>query len=153
MVPRLSKAFTRSRVSFRQESILQLLVHAVTGALLSLGVFFLAPALVRVTFGEAYAPSAAVLRLLSPIPLFRSLNFGLGAMLTSSGRQVERTRSQAVAAIFNLAANLLVISPFGIPGVALVYTASEGLLCLGYLSTLRHTAKDWHNEPAQVSVE
>jgi O-antigen/teichoic acid export membrane protein len=143
MVPRLSRTHSRTRTGFVRSSILQLAAQFVTGTALSLALFFLAPILIELTFGSAYRQSAEVLRLLSPIPLFRSLNFGLGALLTSGERQAERTRSQAIAAIFNLAANLLVIGPFGIPGVALVYAASEGLLCLGYLASLFHMSKNW----------
>jgi O-antigen/teichoic acid export membrane protein len=73
-----------------------------------------------------------VLRLLSPILVLKSLNFGLAALLTAADFQSWRTTAQMVCAIFNVAANLVMIIHLGIVGVALVYMLSEALLLLGY---------------------
>ncbi|MBK9052239.1 MAG: polysaccharide biosynthesis C-terminal domain-containing protein [Chloroflexi bacterium] len=68
------------------------------------------------------------------MPLLHRLNFALGAVLTSGGRQSPRTKVQIAAAIFNVCANLLIIQPYGIIGVAIVYVLTELILTVGYLA-------------------
>jgi O-antigen/teichoic acid export membrane protein len=133
VVPVLSRTYVKARRSFKKKSVAQFVAQAVAGAALSVGIFLLAPVVINFVFGPAYESSAAILRLLSPIPFLRSLNFALGAMLASSNRQSQRTRVQLLCAVFNVLANLVVISPFGVAGVAVVYTLSELILFLGYL--------------------
>ncbi len=136
IVPVLSRTFTEKREAFRQIGWAQLAAQIGGGAVLSLLTFLFASFLIQATFGAAYAHSAQILTLLSPIPFLRSLNSALAALLTSSGNQGIRTRAQAASAIFNVAANLYVIMPFGIPGVAVVYVLSEILLAVGYFGSL-----------------
>ncbi len=132
-VPLLSRAYQElQRQRFVRYGLAQGVAQGIGGLVLSLLLFFFAPQIIRLVYGEAYAASAVILRLLSPIPLLRAGNFGLGAMLTSSNRQHTRSRVQVAAAVFNVAANLLVVRPFGLPGVAMVYVLSELLLLVGY---------------------
>jgi O-antigen/teichoic acid export membrane protein len=132
VMPRLSRAQAMPDRSFQRIGLAQFLMQGAVGAALSLLMFVLSPLLVQLVFGPAYALSAGVLQLLSPIPFLKSLNFGLGAILTASDRQRQRTVVQVLCALFNVVANLIVVGPVGIGGVAVVYTASEFFLCLGY---------------------
>ncbi len=133
VVPVLSSAYQGlRRKQFVQYGFAQGVAQGLCGLALSLALFFLAPQIIRLVYGEAYAASAVILRILSPIPLLRAGNFGLAAMLTSSNRQHTRSRVQVAAAAFNVAANLLVVRPLGLPGVATIYVLSELLLLLGY---------------------
>ena len=109
-----------------------LAAQAATGVALAAGLALLAPTAIEAVFGTAYAPSAAIVRLLSPLLIAKSLSFGLGAILTASRRQAARTLVQLAVAGFNISANLAIIGAFGLSGVALVYVASEVLLCAGY---------------------
>lgn len=131
-VPLLSKFYVESKSLFRKMSILQILVQALLGLTMSIVFFAIAPVLITIVFGEAYQSSGLILQFLSPIPFFRSLNFGLGALLTTANHQKERTKVQVLCALFNVIANLIVIVPFGVLAVAVVYTLSEVLLALGY---------------------
>jgi O-antigen/teichoic acid export membrane protein len=137
VMPCLSRAQAMPDRSFQRIGLAQFLVQGAVGAALSLLMFVLSPLLVQLVFGPAYALSAGVLQLLSPIPFLKSLNFGLGAILTASGRQRQRTKVQVLCALFNVVANLIVVGPIGLGGVAVVYTASEFFLCLGYGYTVR----------------
>jgi O-antigen/teichoic acid export membrane protein len=137
MVPLLSKYYQRVRQSFKRYGILQLVLQALSGMLLSIFVFEFAPMIVRMVFGPAYQASGIVFRWLSPILFIKSLNFGLGAVLTAGNNQTWRTTVQVVSAAFNLAANLAIVFPLGILGVVLVYILSELILLLGYSISTR----------------
>ncbi|MAT97146.1 MAG: hypothetical protein CL608_08390 [Anaerolineaceae bacterium] len=128
ILPLLSKAFQQDLGKFNRHGILQLFIQATTGALISLGLFIFADDLLTLIFREAYLGSAQYLRLLSPIPFLRALNFGVGTMLTASNRQALNTRVQMIVAAFNVIANLAVISPFGLAGISIVYVISDTLL-------------------------
>lgn len=132
VVPTLARLSKRPDQEFRRFALTQLLVQALIGVLLFVGVLALAPWLIRIVLGPNYAASAETLRLLSPILLFKSLSFGLGAWLTAGGEQASRTRIQVYIAVLNLFANLAIITQFGVTGIAVVYVISEVLLALGY---------------------
>jgi len=136
-VPILSRAHRDANPRFLRLSTLQLLGQSGVGVLLSVLLWALAPTLIHFVFGPGYELSALSLRLLSPLLLLKSVNFGLGAVLTSSGWQARRATAQTACAVFNVAANLVVIRPFGVAGVALVYVLSEMVLLLGYSLALR----------------
>lgn len=128
ILPLLSKTFKENTKKFNSHGILQLVVQGIIGGFLSLLLFFFANDLLRLIFQDAYLGSAQYLRLLSPIPFLRALNFGVGTMLTASNRQALNTRVQTAVALFNVFANLIVILPFGLAGVCLVYVFSDTIL-------------------------
>ena len=139
VLPRLSDARLHGRPgAFRRIALLQLALQAGSGLALSAAVFLLAPVVVSAALGVSYAESAFLMRVLSPVLLLKSLNFGLAALLSTQRMQAWRALAQVACAIFNVAANLAVMQPVGVVGVALVYALSEGFLFFGYtLSALR----------------
>jgi O-antigen/teichoic acid export membrane protein len=142
VVPMLARAYHTSRHAFVRLGTGQFAAQAAVGFTMSVGTFILAPFVIDLVFGPAYRASAVVLRLLSPIPFLKSLNFGLAAVLATSGRQGRRATVQVLCAGFNVVANLLVIGTYGISGVAIVYTFSEIFLFLGYAFTAQ---RQWKN--------
>lgn len=107
---------------------------ALLGIFLALVLFFIADPLVLFLYGEQFAASSALLRILSGVIALRTLNFSVAAIIVAIGLQGRRVTAQAVAALFNVTANLLFIDVFGLPGVAIIYCASELILLLGYAS-------------------
>lgn len=132
VVPALSRTYVETRRFFGKRCLAQLIAQALAGAALSIAIFLFAPIAVHLVFGPAYERSAEVLRILSPVPFLRSLNFALGATLASGNRQSRRIKVQLLCAGFNVLANLAVIGPFGVAGVGIVYVLSELILCAGY---------------------
>lgn len=132
VLPRLAALFASDKGAFHRFGARQLGVQAVTGVILAFSIYLSAPFIIHVVFGPAYASSGEMLRVLSPLLAAKCLSFGLGALLTSSQGQAWRSMIQVVAAVFNLAANLIVIVPLGLVGVAVVYIVSEVLLSAGY---------------------
>ena len=130
-LPTLAQKFEIDQEVFLKISKLQLGLQFLTGILMTAALFLVAPFLINL-LGMAYTSSLIILRMMSPLMLLKALNFGLAAILTSSNLQLWRTTAQIVSALFNVVANLIVIGPFGIPGVALVYLLSETILLCGY---------------------
>lgn len=134
-VPKLSAAFIETRQAYLQQSKHQFFVQITLGLLLSVFLFIFSPMLIQLTFGQAYQQSSEILRLFSPIPFLRSINFALAAILSSSKLQAQRIKPQILSAVFNVLANLIVILPYGIRGIAFVYVLSELILAIGYTFT------------------
>lgn len=131
VVPLLA-SYTKTRRSLFRPGLVQLVFQAGVGLMMALGTFFLAGPLIRFIFGPGYEASAGVLRMLSPVLFLKSINFGLAAILVAGNEQKQRARVQASSAVFSILANLAVIVPFGLPGVAAVYALSEAVLVGGY---------------------
>jgi O-antigen/teichoic acid export membrane protein len=136
VVPVLAREYRTSRPAFRHLGTRQFIAQAAVGLVMSVGLFVLAPFMINLVFGPAYRASAVILRILSPIPFLKCLNFGSGALLSTSGCQSQRATMQVLCAGFNVSANLMIIGTYGVGGVALVYTFSELFLFLGYAFTV-----------------
>jgi len=132
VMPRLSNLHSANRERYWGFAWFQLGLQIVLGIGLGLVVRFLAPPLIDLSFGPSYAPSIEILRQLSLVPVLKSLNFGLAAVLITVQHQKKRTWVQLACAVFNVAANLVVVFLYGLPGVAGVHVISELLLSAGY---------------------
>ena len=88
-------------------------------------------------FGENFAESGTVLRLLAELLFLNGLNRILGVFLMSCDRQVQMTRSQWTAASINILGNLLLIPAFGVKGAAVATLISEMLLLILFVVQLR----------------
>ncbi len=141
IVPQLSNAFHRSRQAFARTSVIQVGLQCLVGIGMAVITFFIASPLVNLLFGPPYSDSAAVLRMLTPVLLLKPINFGLAAILVTTDNQKPRSRIQVISALFNALANLAVILPLGIPGVAAVYGISELILVVGYSLLIRKLAR------------
>ena len=99
---------------------------------LGIGLALVARPVALLFYGPDYTATGDVLFVLSAVLAFRTLSFGLAAFVVAVGLQRQRIWAQAVAALFNIAGNLLTIRSHGIVGVAVVYCLSEAVLMLGY---------------------
>jgi O-antigen/teichoic acid export membrane protein len=87
---------------------------------------------VTLLLGPEYASTGYLLKILSPIMLFKSISFGLALIIIISGNQKKRLLPQLIVSLFNIAFNILLIPYFGLVSVAWIYTISELLLMIGY---------------------
>ncbi len=69
-------------------------------------------------FGAAYLAAYPVLRVLSVVLFFRTVNITLTSVLNSQGRYAAVAKITATTLLFNIIAALLLIPPFGIQGAA-----------------------------------
>lgn len=104
--------------------ILGLMISAATIIFAS---FFLVPVL-----GRNFEQTSVLLKILSPIMLFKSISFGLAIFIISNGLQRKRLIPQLIGSILNITLNLLLIPRLGVQFVAWNYVACEALLTIGY---------------------
>jgi len=76
-------------------------------------------------FGSAYLAAYPVLRILSVVLFFRTVNITLTSVLNSQGRYAAVAKVTATTLLCNILAALLLIPPFGIQGAAWAAFATE----------------------------
>ncbi|NIN01336.1 MAG: oligosaccharide flippase family protein [candidate division Zixibacteria bacterium] len=133
--PLASKLYQSSRKDleiFYRKSV-RLIV--ILGLPFSAGLWLIAPDLIEVLFGETFAESVPVLRILAGFLFLTFVSRALGVFLMSCDRQVERTKSHWKVACLNVLANLVLISVFHEKGAAIAVLISEA--CLVSLFALR----------------
>lgn len=130
-MPIIAQTYSEAE-SFGRIGVAQLILQMLAGVVISGVMFWFGRVTISLIFGAAYEPSVLTLHLLSPIPFLKSLNFGFALLLTAGRFQTWRAIAQSICAIFNVTANLLVVVPFGVIGVSIVYVLSEVLLLGGY---------------------
>jgi O-antigen/teichoic acid export membrane protein len=133
MVPVLTRAYQSPPIEPAKNLFRTLLlVNSVMGMLLALSLAMSAHWLIRILYGERFAEAADVLVILALVLGLRCVTFAVAAALVASGRQKRRLGAQFVAATTNVAVNLMIVSSWGITGVAWVYVATELMLLIGY---------------------
>lgn len=105
---------------------------------LSVGTYLLSQEINDLVFGEGF-DAALPLSILAWFVIFRFSTAPAGYLLTAVGKQNVRTAVQGIAAIANIAVNLILIPYFGGAGAAIAILVSEVLLFLGsYVMAWRH---------------
>lgn len=132
VTPVLARLYGTSDSRYWSRSWAQIAAQLAIGMGLAGTVRFLAPPIVDLVFGPSYAASVDVLVRLSIVPLLKALSFGLAAILVTAEQQRRRTKAQVVSAVFNVAANLLLVPRYGLFGAAWAYLVSEMLLLASY---------------------
>lgn len=107
------------------------------GVPMTAGLALISDRLVILFYGHEFVSAGPILALLAGLILLGFLENMVGMFLTAGGRQVDRTRSQAWAAVTNVALNALLIPAFSVVGAAVATLTSQSLLALLYLVRLR----------------
>jgi O-antigen/teichoic acid export membrane protein len=131
LLPTLVRAFQAGR---RGRTILWLAIAgSIAYGLLWVGVLsWGADWLISRLYGPAFRDVAPLLRIMSLIPLLKSLNFCWAMLMVARDGQPLRTKLQAIGAVTNLLANLACIPLFGLIGAASVNLATEFILFVSY---------------------
>ncbi|MBU4217096.1 flippase [Candidatus Parcubacteria bacterium] len=115
-----------------------LVAYAIAGALISLAIIILIKYFIFF-FGAQYAPSASIIKLLSPILIFMFMVSLLDHVLISFNRQKQDFYLTLLAAIANLILCILLIPSFGMygaVGASLISQAFNFVLTGGYVFKL-----------------
>ncbi len=94
------------------------------------GIWLVAPDLINLFFGQNFFESILILRYLAWLILLMFFVPVMGTFLTACDRQVDRTRSQFVAACCNVIGNAILIPTIGIMGAVIATLFSETLLVI-----------------------
>jgi PST family polysaccharide transporter len=138
--PRLSRLAAESKTRALHWSRYLVLVSGGLGAALCLGLWIGAPLATRILFGEHFAPSVAVIRILAPLAFLVGLSnvFGIQIMLPF-GRDRAFSRILLGAGAINVGLALLLAPRWQAPGMAaavltaeLFVTASMGIYLLSH---------------------
>ncbi len=111
-----------AELRFVSRVLLALSVPAAVGGLL------VAEPLMVFIGGEPFSVSALPFMVLAPMLPLRFLNNGTAMTLSALDRQPDRTRGVFVAALLNLAANLVVVPHYGAVGAAATTLGTEVML-------------------------
>jgi O-antigen/teichoic acid export membrane protein len=131
-IPVLSNLFLSNPRQAWTTAWRMILLLLVMGLALFALLYALSP-LIPLILGPAYGQSVSILKLLSIILVFHSINYGVAAILVATGQQSRRSIVQAVVVAISGLLNLAIIQRMGINGVALVYVVAEIMLLLGYI--------------------
>ncbi len=140
MIPAITKAIKKDAGRTRVIFFYFLALLGLVGFTLTALLFYGAAPIIKLLYGPQYSQSATVLAVACFVLLIKSPSYALAGILVVINQNRDRITAQLLVALFNVAANLLIIKSYGIVGVAVVYIASEGLLLLSYIYlTLRDT--------------
>lgn len=128
MLPVLSRQFASSGERFRLTAEKTLKYVGALGIPMAVGAFLLSKEIALLLYGEEFAPSAAALRILSWTLAVSSITLVLAYSLVASGRVVMMAGFNALAAVVNVLANLLLIPRYSFRGAAVATLACEAAL-------------------------
>lgn len=150
-LPRIHEWSNENQIKLRHFSFVASLSIGTVGLLVAALFYAASDLIVTLLYGEDYAASAPILRLLSlSIPaIYVSYNFG--AILTAQNMK-NKTYSMALVALFNITANILVIPTYGAMGAAATTLASAVLLLGLYFLLARKTLSE-KNPPSKERME
>ncbi|PKO09697.1 MAG: hypothetical protein CVU40_10410 [Chloroflexi bacterium HGW-Chloroflexi-2] len=118
--------------SFIKIALTQLTIQFFFGILVYIFIKLFTQPIIIILFGSKYVESLTILQNLAIIPMIKYLNFGLGAIITSSNNQKIRTNIMISSAVINFLLNLLLIRIIGIQGAIISYIISELFLMSFY---------------------
>lgn len=129
--PEISRRFAESKTKGLRFLKKVLLYAGLAAATVSLLTFSLAPLMIRIMYGEAFAPSIELLRWLSPIPLFVMIATLLTVQgLYGMGLQKWAPWIGAILAVVCVSLNLFLMPRIGVKGVCISWIAAEVLECI-----------------------
>jgi O-antigen/teichoic acid export membrane protein len=131
MVPVLSNLYLSHPLQAKKTASRTVILSLLIGIGLSLLFYFGSP-LIVLLLGPSFTGSVAILKILSWLLFFKCGSFAMAAILVATDQQMRRTSIQVIAAITNIALNLVIVYSLGVKGVASVYVMTEVILFLGY---------------------
>jgi O-antigen/teichoic acid export membrane protein len=131
MIPVLSYLYKHHVGQARRTANRQILLQFVVGIILFAGFYVIAPFLVNF-LGASYQDSLILMRILSFVLLLKPLTYAMAAILVGSHNQHRRVIVQVIAAVASIILDLIAVTSFGLPAVAVVYVIIELILLSGY---------------------
>ena len=115
---------------FRKFIVVMSAVAGLAGVLFAVPVWLLAPRLITVVFGKAYAPALPVLQMLSLALPFVAMTPLLSYAMMATAREVPWLRANLLTLAWNVAAGLALIATMGLKGAGLSRILAEAFLAI-----------------------
>jgi O-antigen/teichoic acid export membrane protein len=135
--PRFFREGARGMAATYRYALSLIAKTAVYGLLASAGLWLLAPALPHI-LGSRYEEVVPAVRWLALIPLLRCVHSFLADALSGAGLQRTRTAIQALVAVVNVVANLVILPHYSWRGAAWTSLGCDGLLVVLFWFTARY---------------
>jgi PST family polysaccharide transporter len=132
-LPILTRYFKQARADLQDPSRQMFGLHVLLGIVLFAGLALSSRFLTETLLGPEYHSTGTLLLILSPLLLFKCLNYASATYLVSVDWQKQRLAPQFVTTGLNIGLNLVAIPLWGATGAAVVYVLSEFLLAVGYM--------------------
>ncbi len=139
LVPRFARNYVNHANRIRADYYKTLGILAAAGAAVAAAVYGLGPWAVRLVFGEAFAPAAPVLQVLTISIFFFFLQYANVTFLIASDLQWKIFIMSLIQVSVNLAANLALIPRLGMYGAAWANVLSTSLGFLLYYYLVKRT--------------
>ncbi|HEX6348738.1 MAG TPA: flippase [Candidatus Dormibacteraeota bacterium] len=142
-LPRMADKFTTDRALYRVGARATLELTLVAAIPIATGTLIIAPDVVRLLYGDQFAPAAPVLAILALSIPFMYLNVAAWSVLVAADRQLTWIKLMAVATVVNVALNVLLIEVLqrrtgnGGIGSALALLTTEVLMAAGAVVLMR----------------
>lgn len=147
LLPILSHQHPRSR-TFRLTLALMLIGNVLYGICWAAILWWKSDFLITLLFQAAYLDAVPLLRIMSLIPLLKSINFCWALVMVARDRQVFRTKLLSIGAAFNVLGNVVSIPFFGLVGAATINLITEVVLLICYTYGAWHTLQRYDEHSA-----
>ncbi len=136
--PVLSAYFASKKMQkFSRSADLMLRVTLVLGGLLAWVLYCVVPALVVPVFGDQFAATADVSKMLVGLAILLAVSATLVRVMMAAHLQIKRVKLQSYAVILNIILNLVMIPLFGITGAIIASLFAEGMANIWYFREIR----------------
>lgn len=137
LVPSIHRAVSRGDQGFL------VAYNSLNGIMLAGGVcvgaivFFVAPWIIPMLFGERYAPAAPILQIFALCIPLRYLVTSLGSLLLTGKNITAKAKAMSAVALLSTILNIILIPRFGAAGAAVCSAVSDLVLVSAYIGLVR----------------
>ncbi len=153
LYPRLSRMVKQSPQDALRLARTGVAVMMTGGVLLSSGVFLLAPVLIRLLVGHAFAPAVTVLKILSVLPVLLAVTQSAGLQwLLPLGRDADVNRIILLAGALNVALAVWLAPRFAQIGMAWGVVCAETFVSCGMIRAVLRSQPEFVGMVQQASL-
>lgn len=128
--PIISRMYQSSKTEFQKMYNKSLNMMIVIGLPISAGLWLIAPQFINMFFGNNFAGSVIILKILSTLFLLKCIISIMSFFMMSSNKQNEYAKVRIIATIFSIIANFVLILFYGIEGAAVATLLASALLII-----------------------
>jgi PST family polysaccharide transporter len=149
--PRLSNLIEKSREKAAHLAQIGSALMIAGGLALGLGIYVLAPLVIRLAGAGSFKPAVTVLRIFALLPPLLSVTHSVGVQwLLSQGRENIVNGIMLGAGVVNLTLAAILAPKFAQYGMAWAVVCAETLVCICVVLVVRRVAPFWTRKPEAI---